>query len=174
MSYDMMDCMAEPIGGRLSEAFRQTYEAAGVSQLDIAAELDVDQPTVSKWARGMRRPPLDALPVTERLAGVPKGTILRRAGYVDEVDNTVEAAIHADPGLDPDDKNILLGMVNGFRVRHAAHIARETLEPDLDDPDEAELWGLTSYSEAERRQLIQGLRDVRAQRPPRRRRRRAG
>lgn len=94
--------VAEPIGGRLSEAFRQTYESAGVSQLDIAVALDVDQPTVSKWARGMRRPPLDALPVTERLCGVPKGTILRMAGYVEDLDaGSVEQAVKADPRLTP-------------------------------------------------------------------------
>ena len=116
--------MAEPIGGRLSEAFRQTYESAGVSQLDIAAALDVDQPTVSKWARGMRRPPLDALPVTEQLAGVPKGTILRLAGYVDDSNVDVAAAILADPRLNDGDRLVLLDVYTGLRSRRSQAAAR--------------------------------------------------
>jgi transcriptional regulator with XRE-family HTH domain len=99
MSYAIVADMAEPVGGRLSAAFRQTYEQAGVSQLDVATTLGVDQPTVSRWARGARRPPLDALPPVEQLCQVPKGTILRAAGYVDP-DLSVLAAIDVDPLLD--------------------------------------------------------------------------
>jgi transcriptional regulator with XRE-family HTH domain len=115
--------MAEPVGGRLSEAFRQTYEAAGVSQLDIAAALDVDQPTVSKWARGMRRPPLDALPVTERLCTVTKGTILRRAGYVDDLGGGVREAVLADPDLSEDDRRTLIGFYE-FALSRSATLAK--------------------------------------------------
>ncbi len=115
--------MAEPVGGRLSEAFRQTYEAARVSQLDIAAALGVDQPTVSKWARGMRRPPLDALPVTEGLCGVRRGTILRRAGYVEDVGGGVREAVLADPDLSEDDRRTLLGFYD-FALSRSATVAR--------------------------------------------------
>lgn len=114
--------MAEPVGGRLSEAFRQTYEAARVSQLDIAAALGVDQPTVSKWARGMRRPPLDALPVTEDVCGVRKGTILRRAGYVEDGCNFRDAVL-ADPDLSEDDRRTLLGFYD-FALSRSATEAR--------------------------------------------------
>ncbi len=123
MGYATLVGVAEPVGGRLSEAFRQTYEAAGASQLDISAALGVDQPTVSKWARGMRRPPLDALPVVEALIDVTKGTILRRAGYVDDPGGGVKEAILADPDLSEDDRRTLIGFYE-FALSRSATLAR--------------------------------------------------
>ena len=99
--------MAEPVGGRLSAALRATYQEAGVSQVDIAEALNTDQPTVSRWARGMRRPPLDALPTVERLCGVPVGTILRRAGYVEDIELDTVQAIRSDPRLDDQGRTTL-------------------------------------------------------------------
>jgi len=120
MSYATLAFMARPIGGRLSEAFRATYEAADVSQEDIAAALGVDQPTVSKWARGMRRVPLEALPVSEKLCGVPRGTILRRAGFVDDIGlQTIEDVINADPVLSDADKKHLLSYYQFVRAESA-------------------------------------------------------
>lgn len=116
--------MAEPIGGRLSTAMRATYQAAGVSQVDIADALGTDQPTVSRWARGARRPPLDALPVIEQLCRVPKGTILRRAGYVEDVDDLdVRAAIMADPRL-PDIAKQMLADAYDSAVKRSVADAR--------------------------------------------------
>lgn len=118
--------MARPIGGQLSEAFRATYEEAGVSQEDIAAALDVDQPTVSKWARGMRRPPIDALPITERLCNVKLGTILRRAGYVDD-DLDARAMLVADPELTTGNRRVVLRVYDSLRGQPApSEIARAT------------------------------------------------
>lgn len=82
---------------RLSDAFREAYETAGVSQTQIAEALGVDQPRVSKWARGESQPPLEKLPVIDALCGQPRGYVLRLAGYVDDID--IEAAIKADPRL---------------------------------------------------------------------------
>ena len=113
--------MAEPVGGRLSTAMRATYQEAGVSQTDIADALNTDQPTVSRWARGMRRPPLDALPVIERLCGVPLGTILRRAGYVEypaELDT--EQAIRSDPRLGDESRTTLLHLYAVLTHRDAS------------------------------------------------------
>jgi transcriptional regulator with XRE-family HTH domain len=98
--------MARPVGGRLSEAFKEAYLAAGLTQLDVEAGLhergftNIDQPLVSKWARGMRQIPLDVLPALDDICGHRKGYILRAAGYVDPFeDDGVEAAIKADPQL---------------------------------------------------------------------------
>lgn len=107
MTYAIIGGMASPIGGRLSAALRATYEAAGVSQEQIAAALGVDQPTVSRWARGMRRPPIDVLPDIERLCKVRKGTILRRAGYVED-NGDVTAAILADERLPETTRQVLV------------------------------------------------------------------
>jgi transcriptional regulator with XRE-family HTH domain len=109
MAYAIVACMAEPVGGRLSAALKATYLAAGVSQVQIADRLGVEQPAVSKWARGMRRVPIDILPPIEELCGVPKGTILRRAGYVDDQPTEdLETAIRSHPRLDARVKQIML------------------------------------------------------------------
>lgn len=98
--------MARPVGGRLSEAFRETYQAAGLTQTDVAEGLQargwdkVDQSLVSKWARGMARVPLEVVPDLDDVCGVPLGHILRRAGFVAETEAvTPEQAIKADPRL---------------------------------------------------------------------------
>lgn len=105
MSYARLACMADT-GDRLAAAFRNTYEGASLSQVAVAAALGVEQTTVSKWAKGLNRPPLEALEVVERLASVRKGTILRRAGFVDDVTD-VRSAIAADPLLSDKSKSAL-------------------------------------------------------------------
>jgi transcriptional regulator with XRE-family HTH domain len=115
MPYAIVGGMAEPVGGRLSAALRETVERARLSQVDIAERLGVDQPTVSRWVRGMRRPPLDVLGVVEAMAGVPLGTVLRRAGYVDGNGLDVVAAVEADPVLTESAKRAVIAVYEGFR-----------------------------------------------------------
>ena len=98
--------MATPVGARLGAALRATYEDAGVSQEQLADGLGVDQTTISSWARGMRRAPLDALEEVEKICRVRKGTILRRAGYVDEGVDLV-TAIRTAPDLDEHGRQIM-------------------------------------------------------------------
>lgn len=115
MAYAIVSLMPgrRPEDTRLSDAFRDVYESAGISQVQIAEALpDVDQPTVSKWARGVRPPPLWVLPQVERLCAVPKGRILRLAGFVDP-DLSVEAAIAQDPALDDASRR---AMVTSYRA----------------------------------------------------------
>jgi transcriptional regulator with XRE-family HTH domain len=119
MRYAIVRVMVPPNGARLADAFRRTYETAGVSQADIAKAIGVDQPTVSKWARGDRRPPLDVLPTVERLCDVRRGTILRAAGYVDDTTDLL-AAIATDPHLDPDGKDALRLLYRVLSARNAA------------------------------------------------------
>lgn len=105
MRYAIVASMADQ-SDQLAIALRQTYEDAKVSQAAIATALGVEQPTVSKWAKGQNRPPLEALGVVERLAGVPLGTILRRAGYVEDMVD-VRSAIAADRTLTDKSKSAL-------------------------------------------------------------------
>lgn len=117
--------MVRPIGGRLSEAFRATYEAAGVTQTQIAQELrsrgwTVEQTHVSRWARGMSQIPLDALPIVEEVCGLPRGTILQRAGYCDPPEKmTVPMAIADDPELDERARVVVLETYE-FQKRRSA------------------------------------------------------
>lgn len=105
MRYAIVASMADQ-SDRLAVALRQTYEDAKVSQAAIATALGVEQPTVSKWAKGQNRPPLEALGVVERLAGVPLGTILRRAGFVSEATD-FQSALAADPRLTDKSKSAI-------------------------------------------------------------------
>lgn len=108
-----------PEDTRLSDAFRVVYESAGIPQTQIADAIPgVDQPTVSKWARGERPPPLWALPLIEQVCGVRRGTILRHAGYVDD-DIDLETAIETAPDvIDATDRSALLGLYRVFKARH--------------------------------------------------------
>jgi transcriptional regulator with XRE-family HTH domain len=98
--------MAQPAGGRLSEEFRRVYETAGFTQTELAEKLEINQATVSEWARGVSLPRVTALPMIERLCGVTKGTILRRAGYVDNNIDLRQAILTA-PELDDEARKVL-------------------------------------------------------------------
>jgi len=112
--------MAEPIGGRLSAEFRRVYEDAGLTQTDLAEKLEINQATVSEWARGTTLPRVTALPMIERICGVPRGTILRRAGFVDDIElQTIEDVINADPVLSDPDKKHLLSYYQFIRAESA-------------------------------------------------------
>lgn len=108
-----------PHRGRLSEAFRQAYEQAGLSQEQLSEMTGVKQTTISKYARGAVQPPLELLPAVDAACGKPRGHILRLAGYVDdEVD--VVAAIENDPNItDPVDRKGLLMLYGVVRARPA-------------------------------------------------------
>lgn len=108
-----------PEDSRLSDAFRAAYETAGLSQTQIADALDgVDQPAVSKWARGERPPPLWVLPAIDELCGKPRGYVLRLAGYVDDVD--VADLLAADKSLDPDGRGMVVRLYRMLQEDAAA------------------------------------------------------
>lgn len=110
---------AQPVGGRLSAEFRRVYEAAGFTQTDLAKKLEINQATVSEWARGVTLPRVTALPMVEKLCGVPKGTILRRAGYVDDRYDVV-TAILAAPELDEQAKRVVISVYDSSRSAPSA------------------------------------------------------
>jgi transcriptional regulator with XRE-family HTH domain len=82
--------MARPIAEEFGRAFRLAYESAGLTQVELAARLQVrgwtkvNQAQVSKWVRGVSVPPLEVLPDVDAACGQPKGYVLRVAGYVDD------------------------------------------------------------------------------------------
>lgn len=97
---------------RLCRAFRQAYEAAGLTQEKLSELTGIRQATISKYARGDVTPPMDALEQTDAACRRPKGHCLRLAGYV-EGDADSVAAIQADPDLDESAKD---GMLHLYRV----------------------------------------------------------
>jgi transcriptional regulator with XRE-family HTH domain len=99
--------VARPAYERVGTAFRTAYQGAGLRQEDIAAELGVDQGTVSKWARGLQRIDLDYFPRIDALCRQPTGHVLRLAGYVDFTPDVV-AALTADTRLPDIPKQMLI------------------------------------------------------------------
>jgi transcriptional regulator with XRE-family HTH domain len=81
-------------------------QAQGWSKRDIAERLGVEAPTVSRWENGTRQPELALLPRIDQLLGRPRGEVLRRAGFVEEVAD-VRSAIAADPLLTDKSKSAL-------------------------------------------------------------------
>jgi hypothetical protein len=67
----------------------------------------------------MERIPLEVLPELDAACKVPLGTILRRAGYVDDTLPTVEQMIRTDPHLTAVDRDTLLDLYVFFRDRSA-------------------------------------------------------
>lgn len=102
----------------MGHALRTAYEAAGVTQKEIAAAAGVDQTTVSKWAKGQRWPPLNVLPIIDELCGQPRGHVLRLAGYVEDADGDVLAAIVQAAALtDEIDRQVMVEVYKIFSKR---------------------------------------------------------
>lgn len=95
-------------------AIAQLLAAAGISQTELARRLrdrgwPVDQSRVSKWVRGVEAPgALDIYVAIDEECGVPRGTILRRAGYVVDADTDTRSSISADPALTEEARAMLL------------------------------------------------------------------
>ena len=82
--------MPRPAYKTLGQAIAAVMDAGGVTTVALADQLrergwKPDQSLVSKWRNGHLRPhDLDMYPDIEAICGVPRGTILRLAGYVSD------------------------------------------------------------------------------------------
>jgi len=82
--------MPRPAYKTLGDAIGTVMDHGGVTTVALADQLrdrgwKVDQSRMSKWRNGHERPhDIDIFPDIEAICGVPKGTILRLAGYVDD------------------------------------------------------------------------------------------
>lgn len=100
----------------IAKAIRAAYEEQGLSQVEVARRMGVDQTRVSRLALGKWKP--NHGPEPELLARIekacerPLGWILRRAGYVDDV-RTIREAIAMDPELTPGARQALLAFYEG-------------------------------------------------------------
>ena len=88
------------------EAIRSVY-GGRFTQVELAARLGVAQNTVSRWSTGDIEPSLDDIARIEDVCGVPRGLVLRTAGYVVE-SQTPEEMIAHDGRLDPTQRELLL------------------------------------------------------------------
>ena len=122
--------MPRPAYRPLGEAIASVMDAAKITTVALAERLrernyKVDQSRVSKWRNGHERPSnLDTYPTIEDICGVPKGTILRRAGYVEDRYDVV-TAILAAPELTEGARRIVISVYDSSRSAPSA-TARET------------------------------------------------
>jgi len=95
--------MARPIAEEFGRAFRDAYQAAGLTQTELADRLQqrgwvkVDQSQISKWVRGVSVPPLDVLPAVDDACDMPRGYVLEIAGYVDAAALVDKRELQSDP-----------------------------------------------------------------------------
>jgi transcriptional regulator with XRE-family HTH domain len=78
-----------------------------MTQAELARQLGVAQNTISRWSTGEVEPRLQDIAAVEAACRLPKGFLLRAAGFV-EHDNTAEMAIAADHRLDAARRELLL------------------------------------------------------------------
>lgn len=90
----------------IASAIRSAY-AGRLTQAELARQLGVAQNTISRWSTGEVEPRLDDIVAVENACKLPRGFLLRAAGYV-EHDSTPEMAIAADHRLDDARRELLL------------------------------------------------------------------
>lgn len=95
-----------PSPAQRGAAIRAAYRGR-FTQVQLAEILGVAQNTISRWSTGDVEPSLDDLVRLEETCGLPRGHILRSAGYVSEL-ASAEDFIAADHRLDPVRRELLL------------------------------------------------------------------
>lgn len=98
----------------LGDAIREVR--GPMTQDELARAVGTDQGTVSKWESGRIWPGYDDLPKIEKAAGVPRGTILRRAGYVAEI-RTLDDWLEADSTIPRPDLDVIRAAIAAARKR---------------------------------------------------------
>ena len=104
---------SNPTGSELGAAIRSLYQGR-FTQAELAARLGVAQNTVSRWSTGAVEPSLDDIARIEYLCEVPRGSVLRSAGYVIDL-RTVEEMIDADDNLTTEQRALLLTAYRTFQ-----------------------------------------------------------
>lgn len=107
---------------QLGDALAQLLHERGMSQSELGRRLGITGSAVNLWARGKSKPSRENLArIEDELAVEPRGALVRLAGYAapDDGGPTVESLLRADPGLDPEDKRVLLRIIRMARERYA-------------------------------------------------------
>lgn len=87
----------------------------GLTQEQLADQIDADQKTVSKWERGEIEPSPDMADAAEQALDVAAGTLTIHLGYLppraagESRRPSVTEALLADPLLDDEARSVLLG-----------------------------------------------------------------
>jgi len=107
---------------QFADALAQLLHERGISQNRLGERLGITGSAVSLWTTGKSLPTRDnVIRIEDELAVDPRGQLLNLAGYSaggPAEPPSVESLIRADPGLDPEDKRVLLRMIRLMRERH--------------------------------------------------------
>lgn len=102
---------------QICAVIRVAREEAGLSTHQMAERLGVGQSQVSRWET-TSEPSLSVVGAIERAFGLPRGELLRAAGYVDGI-VSVNYALGIDPALDARARKVLAAtyraLANGRR-----------------------------------------------------------
>lgn len=79
-----VDKALDPVAVRLGGGLRGARLAAGVSQAELARRLGVAPNQLNRWEAGGRRLDLETIEQAEQRLGLPRGTVFRLAGYVED------------------------------------------------------------------------------------------
>jgi transcriptional regulator with XRE-family HTH domain len=76
----------DAVAVRLGEGLRGARGVAGIHQAELARRLGVPPNYVNRWEAGGRRLDIETIEQAEQVMSVPRGTVLRLAGYVSDGD----------------------------------------------------------------------------------------
>jgi transcriptional regulator with XRE-family HTH domain len=105
-----------------AEALRALLDERNVRQAELARRLGLSAQSVSAWITGSVTPTREnVVRIEDELAVDPRGSLLALAGYASDgvPEPTVESLIRVDPGLDPEDKRVILRIIRMARERYA-------------------------------------------------------
>jgi transcriptional regulator with XRE-family HTH domain len=108
--------------GSFADALRALLTERGVSQRELARRLGISAQAVNGWLAAGVTPTRDnVIRIEDELALEPRGSLLTAAGYSTQGDDrpTVESLIRSDPGIDSEDKRVLLRIIRLARERYA-------------------------------------------------------
>jgi transcriptional regulator with XRE-family HTH domain len=118
---------------------------------------------VNQWVKNRSGISRDhAVQIEDELDVQPRGSLIEAAGYsvTDPGGPTPESLLRADPGIDAEDKRVLLRVLRMARERFrpSPEPATASYDVDLDDPGERTIWEMDVLPEEERWQHILRLR----------------
>lgn len=138
--------------GDLGDYLREQREHARLSLRQLATLAGVSNPYLSQVERGLRKPSAEVLQQIARGLRISAEALYVRAGILEEdVRPDVEAAVHADPGLNDRQKRVLLDIYAAFRAENAAGRAAAPERPPRDSARAPSAGGARSPAKASAR-----------------------
>lgn len=102
----------EDVARRVGAAMREARDHAGLTQAEAAEQLGESRDTVAKWDQGRHIPDLWKFPHIERVYGLPRGWLLRHAGFLEDVARwNLADIVSSDPSIESDVAELVAALV---------------------------------------------------------------